>query len=181
MSDVKLGQLIDGDAERDCIHVALAPVVASENLAPGAHVGLTPEGLAGLTGGVLKPIGIVDPFLKHAVPKGHKFWLVLYQNTVTGMRHHWNHPAFGATDFDSAVDESRRWLRAFASEWGMDFDEMFNAAVNPKGNYICAGTDLNGPEELGRDHERFWQHMEIVTGRKFTVEHQDEVQWRCAC
>lgn len=178
MSDVKLGQLIEGEAERDCVHVALAPVVAAEALSPGEHVGIQTDGRVGMSD---KPIGIVDPFLTHEIQEGEKFWLILYPNTVTGMRHHWNHPAFGAADLDSAVDESRRWLRAFASEWGMDFDEMVNAAVNPKGNYICAGTDLNGPEELGRDHERFWQHIEIVTGKKFTDEHRETVAWRCAC
>ena len=39
MSDVRLGSLVDGSAERDAIHVAVVPVVASEMLRPGQRVG----------------------------------------------------------------------------------------------------------------------------------------------
>ena len=38
--DVKLGSLIDGPAQRDAIHIAVAPVVAGEPLLPGQHGGL---------------------------------------------------------------------------------------------------------------------------------------------
>ena len=35
MNEIKLGKLIDGPAERDAIHIAIAPVVANERLKPG--------------------------------------------------------------------------------------------------------------------------------------------------
>jgi uncharacterized protein (TIGR02996 family) len=93
MSELKLGQIIEGPADRDAIHVAVAPVVAGVDLEPGQHVGLFPDGTA-------KPthphIGIVDPYLRGRVNRGQQFWLFLYPQTVTGMRHEWQHPAFPA-------------------------------------------------------------------------------------
>jgi hypothetical protein len=87
----QLGQLIDGDAFRDAVHVAVAPVAAAQDLQPGWHVGLHENGTALLSN---KPIGIVDPFLTVGPKMGERFYLFLYPNTVTGMRHMWIHPAF---------------------------------------------------------------------------------------
>lgn len=91
MNGPQLGKVIEGPAGRDAIHVAVAPVVAGVFLEPGQHVGLFADGTAKPT----KPhIGIVDPFLTQPVEKGERFWLFLYPNTVTSLRHVWTHPAF---------------------------------------------------------------------------------------
>lgn len=181
MSDVKLGQLIDGEAARDCLHIAVAPVVACEELMPGEHVGIQADGRVGKSGYC---IGIVDPFLRCSVPEGGKFWLFLYQNTVTGMRHQWAHPSFDSAStpiVDPRKAKSERWLRDFAERWEMGFDHMVEGARDLNTRGICAGTEFEGPGELGSDHQRFWQHMEIFTGRKFTDDHRERVGWRCAC
>ncbi len=93
MNTPQLGKLIEGPVGRDAVHVAIAPVVAGERLRPGSHVGLvmgealgdSPDGAA---------IGVVDPFLPDFVQPGQRFWLFLYPNTVTSLRHIWTHPAF---------------------------------------------------------------------------------------
>ena len=91
----QLGQLIeDGDRRRDAIHIAVAPVTATERLAPGQHVGLVREGNLELVGPCDCHIGIVDPFLTKEVEPGQRFWLLLYPGTVTGLRHIWTHPVF---------------------------------------------------------------------------------------
>lgn len=97
MNQPQLGQLIEnGERRRDAIHIAVAPVTATVRLQPGDHVGLIEEGNKELAGPCEQTIGIVDPFLQTAVEPGERFWLFLYPNTVTGMRHVWSHPAFTA-------------------------------------------------------------------------------------
>jgi hypothetical protein len=86
-----LGKLIDGDERRDAVHIAVAPVEAAQRLTPGQHVGLSDDGRA-IASGV--PIGVVDPFLTTAVEPGQRFWLFMYPNTITSLRHVWTHPAF---------------------------------------------------------------------------------------
>ena len=88
-----LGQLItDGEMRRDAVHVAIAPVMATETLRPGQHVGLIGDNQH--AGPSDEPVGVVDPFLQESVQKGERFLLWLYPNTVTGIRHIWTHPAF---------------------------------------------------------------------------------------
>jgi hypothetical protein len=84
---MKLGEIITGDEKRDAIHIAVAPVTASVKLYPGERVGVD--------GKNLPHVGIVDPFLNGPVLPGQKFWLFLFPNTVTSLRHEWTHPAFG--------------------------------------------------------------------------------------
>ncbi len=90
---VRLGQLITGDAARDAIHVAVAPVVAGEDLNPGDRVGIHTDGKVykecrvGYT-------GVVDPYLPEMVREGERFWLFLKPGSVTSLRHVWTHPAF---------------------------------------------------------------------------------------
>lgn len=94
----KFGQLItDGDRRRDAVHVAVAPVTAGHRLTPGQHVGLSADSydVAGDTP-PHRRIGIVDPFLTAPVEEGQRFWLFLYPNSITGLRHIWSHPAFEA-------------------------------------------------------------------------------------
>lgn len=90
-----VGELCHENAMRDAVHFALAPVEADCTLWAGQHVGLTAGGRATCLANC-HPIGIVDPFLKGEVKKGQRFWLFLYPNTITGLRHSWTHPAFKA-------------------------------------------------------------------------------------
>lgn len=77
---ISLGTRPEPGAQRDAVHVAIIPLVALRVMRPG-------ERLAN---------GIVDPFLTEPVQPGERYYLVLYPNTVTGMTHHWEHPAFPA-------------------------------------------------------------------------------------
>ncbi len=92
-----IGELCGEDARRDAIHFAVAPVESAEReIWAGAHVRLDREGKARecTIEDRHLAIGIVDPFLTKPILKGQKFWLFLYPNTITGLRHIWTHPAF---------------------------------------------------------------------------------------
>lgn len=86
-----LGGFPSESARRDAIHIAVAPIVAGEPLAPGEHVGVEDRKATRWTETM---IGVVDPFLKECVSEGQTFWLFLYPGTVTSIRHVWSHPAF---------------------------------------------------------------------------------------
>lgn len=99
----QLGQLItDGERRRDAVHVAVAPVTAEGRLKPGMHVGFTRSNDNNWAGDHTQVIdndrfefvGIVDPFLEEDVDAGQRFWMFLYPNTITSLRHVWSHPAW---------------------------------------------------------------------------------------
>lgn len=144
--EVRLGSLVVGNAARDAIHIAVAPVVAWENLKPGQHVGLNAEKEAASD----KPhIGIVDPFLIQWPVKGQRFYLCLYPHTVVGLRHDWNHPAFV-----EAADrmESEQWLRRYAVRMNCyeKPDKAFSNLIEGlrKSDLFAHGTDLHGLYDL---------------------------------
>jgi hypothetical protein len=78
MEKITIGTPPDAGSKRDAVHVAIVPMVATKTLRPGER----------LTN------GIVDPFLTEPVEVGQRFWLCLYPNTVTSLRHVWTHPAY---------------------------------------------------------------------------------------
>jgi hypothetical protein len=86
-----LGSEPAADARRDCVHVAVAPVVAAHHLRAGQHVGILADGRASSDA---YPIGVVDPFRKDPIWGGDKFWIFIFPGTVTSLRHCWTHPAF---------------------------------------------------------------------------------------
>lgn len=89
-----LGMIHFKPEARDAIHLAVEPVIAGEDLLPGQDIGLVDGFAFGKSPGLVKPLGIVDPFLPRAVKQGEKFWLVVYPRMITSLRHVWSHPAF---------------------------------------------------------------------------------------
>lgn len=177
MSDPKLGELITGEAERDAIHIAVAPVVAMERLQPGEHVGLVhPERDQVVGSGSVNKIGIVDPYLKRPVESGERFWLFLYPKTVTGMRHQWSHPAFTERKVDDSKVASEKWLHCFADRLNISYPMMMEAIGFrysrpgpgygfPSGAIQQAALD-NDWNIADSEIEEMWKHWEVVTGNR---------------
>ena len=175
MSDVQLGKHPTIDAARDAIHVAVVPMIASIELRPGQRVGVAD----GKVEPAAKSVGIVDPYLTRPVAKGELFWLCLMPNTVTGMRHHWSHPAFDSATV--TVDEkaaSVEWLKEAARTLGVNYETLI-AEWSPleSNDYINNGEHIR---DLWYDmHEEFWKHHRIVTGRE--VPESDRGGFTCSC
>ena len=75
----KIGQTLNGpNPGRDAVHIAIIPMVATRTLQPGQHL----------------KFGIVDPYLEQPVEPNEVYYLFLYPNSVTSLRHVWEHPSF---------------------------------------------------------------------------------------
>ena len=163
----KLGKLVIGAESRDAIHIAVYPVVAAERLSPGEHVGI----LGTKVGRSDTPIGVVDPFLKAPVFEGDGFWLFLYPGSITSLLHVWIHPAIDG-------DEHVQWLKGFAVEAGISYEELLSAAKDyvDHEEYLIQGgrwEGFNTPDE-------FWPHYEAVTGEKVEESRRGSF-FSCSC
>lgn len=171
MSDVKLGELLNGGEQRDAIHVAIAPVMANCRLKPGEHIGFI-DSSTEIVGKSKTTIGVVDPFLKLGVDKGERFYMFLYPNTVTGMRHHWSHPSFVGENIVSkeVIDESVNILR-IASEQG---EMSYSCLIESMDTYA----EYNDYQHMGEnerykhieDWDKVWDAWAKVTGKTKPVE-----------
>ena len=171
-----LGKLLKGDEQRDAIHIAIAPVKAAEKLNPGqpvSRIGVEAWATSG------EPIGVVDPFLKSTVKVGQWFWMFLYPNTITSLRHEWAHPAFSN---EAPVDPkiaSEAWLRAFvASSDCPGYEEVIAKAVDNRNTWDEDYLHFDGIDANGSIPPEIWYHIEIVTGRKIT---HMALWFSCAC
>lgn len=184
-SQPTLGQLVEFDRPRDAVHVAIIPLVAAEELHPGWMVGADKEGYAFKVDQRHESIGVVDPFLYGVVPKGKRCWVLLTPDTVTGMRHQWT-----TADFPEEGPPSTREMRAAATAWLMKFaddkniryDDMVAGAVSGEG--ATFGVDCHGSlaQEFGEGlAQQFWEHLEVVTGRRFPAAHRSGTHFSCTC
>lgn len=176
-----LGNLIDENAGRDAIHLAVEPCIAGEPLMPGWHIGLKdgkavndPEG---------KKVGIVDPFLKQNILPGERFWLIVYPRTITSLRHVWTHPDFkdavSEPDPSDPVSQSWAWIKNFANDIRQHPDALMEAADT----WVAYEEYTYDNSERYKDHwdkfPEFWTHYEIVRGVK--VADKGKHFFTCSC
>ena len=171
MSEVKLGQILIGENNRDAIHIAIAPVVASEPLRPGQRVGFVNDGSV-IVGQSRNPIGIIDPFLSADVQRGEQCWMFLLPNTITSLRHEWTHPAFVSSQLQPChhAVESEVWLRELAAEIGSTYEALMRAI--PTGRIHTGDNEMYGC----RESEDVQRHYQNVTGVSVGA-----VYFSCAC
>jgi hypothetical protein len=178
----KIGKILcNSEEERDAIHIAVFPAIAGHDLIPGTGVklGRGTINVATRAADKSQSIGIVDPFLSQPVQKGERFWIFIHPNTVTGMRHEWEHPELDGSDIPTS--ESEKWIREFAAEWNFDLYQLIERAQTGNDYIVAVGRDLHSSSELGPDHDLFWFHLENLTGRKFDERHRENHRWSCSC
>ena len=161
--DVKLGVKINGPASRDAVHVAIVPVTAATGLRPGEPIELERGSQTQVVNGV-KPIGIVDPFLRSPVKTGERFYMFLFPGTVTGMRHHWSHPSFGdeiTSEDDHAA--SVAWLQSAAVKLGVRYEVLVgDDSPLVHNDYIDNGQSIRDIwDDIAAE---VWKHRRNVTG-----------------
>lgn len=164
MSEIKVGKLIfNKAAQRDAIHIAVAPVVAGELLEPSERITIK-DGIAFKS---VDYIGIVDPFLPNCIPKGSTFYIWLTPNSVTGMRHHWKHPDFPDEDQLKKKQEAISWLKQAADQLGMSYEDLTNENCEiVNGDYITE-YDSEDARDVWYELKKvgFWEYYELATGR----------------
>lgn len=153
-----LGEKPKSNESRDAVHVAVAPTVAASRLAPGDWVALTFQGTA-VHSTPEAGVGVVDPFLKESLLPGDRFWLFMRPNTVSGLRHDWDHPAFPAKPNLISPWVSEKWLTEWGEAHGLEDYEYTIEVLDGHVNKGDAGIDVeNLPPEI-------WDHYEAATGR----------------
>lgn len=177
-----LGKLIPegADAQRDAVHIAVAPVVADEVLQPGDRVAF----VAGSHKRVRRfgtTIGIIDPFLSDSVQPGQTCWLYLNPGSITSLRHDWTHPAFPQehrTYLPAGASASERWIREYAVSIGLDYEDLMYGADEwvRGGEYLVRGGLLEG---IGTPDE-FWKHYESVREKAVSDEAKRNF-FSCSC
>lgn len=177
-----LGTIIDESAKRDAIHIAVEPVVAGHWLRPGDDVGFLADGTVGSHAETL--VGIVDPFLKKAVGKGDRFWLLVYPRQITSLRHVWAHPAFPEVvqELSSHTQkaDSEAWLRKFIENSDCPgYETVIAKAVNNDSrdkDYL----HFDNMDAHGAIPSEFWDHVEVVTG-KMIPNYARASYFSCSC
>lgn len=184
---LKLGELITTEQQRDCVHIAVCPVVARDELRAGTNVSLDESGRA--IDSAVNAIGVVDPFLKAIVQPGQRFWLFLYPGSITSLRHDWTHPAL-PSEAPAALDMSEkavseRWLRAKCEAAKASYWALIDGAQ--EGDYVSMGSNERESSALNSvllkegEADEVWHHIEVVLGRKFDAKHREATYFSCAC
>jgi hypothetical protein len=172
---LKLGQVITTEQQRDCVHIAVAPMEAAEPLLAGMHVeiveGRARQAVAGATS-----IGVVDPYLRTQVKAGQRFWLFMYPGSITSLRHEWGHPALPLASGEKGASE--RWLRELCDEIEFSYDRLIETVMEDDystGDNDDASYQLNDVIN-GHRGDLFWKHLENVVGKV-----DSQRYFRCAC
>lgn len=188
-SELGIGKIITGSPQKDAIHCAVAPMRAGEILMPGQHVALVSGWAYGANAKSQPAIGVVDPFLTGTVHREQRFWLFLYPQTITSLRHEWTHPDFvepdtGPIDFENIAGRTEARAKAYAYlqqaalDVEMTYRQLLEAAVDyAKGNRDKEHLGFDTPDSVNSGE--FWEHVATITGVQ--IKDPYDTLFSCAC
>ena len=189
---------IPGDGEkRDAIHVAILPAIISGTYPwPGDPVDIIVREnkyFAIQTNG--KGVGVVDPFLNHDdIKLPTRVWILLHPNTITDMRHHWDHPRIPEINPDAklpAVNSAGKkkeidFMNHFAAEVGITYEDALAAGDQfvKSGGSDHVVLNYDTPEAVYNMAEEYWRSWSIIREEPIPEEFiRDETPgpFTCSC
>jgi hypothetical protein len=189
MSDAQqnIGKLIEGEAFRDAIHIAILPAIAGEDIQPGDQLKFA----YGSTEKVMRwspyhendrpeaYIGIADPFIYtgwEGIGTGQRFYMFVKPNTVTGMRHHWHLPAVDEAQ-PPTDDVDELWLRQYCEKHGYAYEDLLSAAQGEQEYVTSYGVD----NHKSKPEPEVWEHLEGVLKKPIPQQIRESVHYSCSC
>lgn len=180
-----------GGKPRDAIHFACAWVQADHVMMPGTWVELINKKAHPTT--MQSAIGIIDPFLAKSVKEDEWCWVILKPGTITGLKHHWTHPAFPEDEVEEGIgpdalhytkEQSKAWITDYLNnhpnapsyEKFMEEAEAHVKEGGTWGDYLTIG----GQDAGGEFSEEIWWHFENVTGIH-VPDNLKATQFSCSC
>lgn len=165
-------------ADRDAIHVAIIPATSDILLYPGQAVGVVDKLTPKVSVVSDSPVGIVDPFLKDRVFPGQWFYVFLFPQTVSNLRHDWTHSAFAG---NVAID-SQKWLENFAVDriYAYGDETSYQRMMQDVKDYLARGTCANDDWHSIELNDEFWNHCQNVLGEEISADNRTEFI-PCSC
>jgi len=165
-----LGKTPEELGDKDAIHVAIVAVRANRAIEPGAKCSLNADREAIPDH---KGIGVADPFRKKTILRGETFWLLMAQDSIPNVQHHWEHPTI---DFSppTVPAQKNRYIQMAADAYGVTYEQIMEAATSVVENrksadYPATGTkeDLDAVEEEEFERYDFWSSWSDETLYEF--------------
>lgn len=162
MNMPSLGKSPSPNEGRDAIHIAVIPQIADRVMYPGEHL----------------VHGIVDPYRTLTVRPGDTYWLLLYPQTITSLRHEWVHPAFPNTE-PASKETPQKVIQRFAGRCDLSYLEMLEIGRG----YLINGdsyydNDLNALHSSD-DWNEFYNAVAELEGLTPVTDHYPP--FSCAC
>ena len=131
----------------------------------------------------------MDPFLTHAVSKGERFWVFLFPNTITSLRHVWEHPQFNHEITEptalNEVQQAEQWIADFAKKLEITPVQLIGDAAAYAANEGHQFLNDQAWNELYRDYydefRTFWEMYRIATGDENAAHIDNDAPYTCSC
>lgn len=200
-----IGKILDGHKPRDAIHIAVYAARARRTMNSGIEVFLEDNGIWADVcdkgyGREQNSVGIVDPFIREknegwyegVVKAGQWFYIWLTPNTISDLKHSWEHPSFPSQDpvymkttrtsemiAAELTSGSVSFMEKQADSLGLEVQELLDHAERyvETGEYVNEGPRFEGvsvPQE-------FWDHYEHLTGKEGPTGVDRDSFFSCSC
>lgn len=149
---------------KDAVHVAIVAVRAGHALNPGDRIGLNSFNEAVRDN---KGPGVVDTALKTRVMVGDVFWMLLDQEEVPNVAHHWEHPT---VKFEPPTREVvlNQYLARHAARMRVTYKQLMEACAHVMKHGQAAPYPGDGmPDDVNDDLYGVWSEWADETGTEF--------------